>query len=331
MTRCLLVLATFLPAFLGPGLRGEDQPLYLNAHAGLENRVNDLLGRLTEDEKVSLLAGADRCTTPAIPRLQLPALRMADAGAGVRGIDDSNNGPATSFTCGVMMASTWDPALVGQVAAAIGDEARNKKAGSQIELGPAVNIQRSPLGGRNGEYFSEDPFLTARLAVGYITGMQSEGTAACIKHFACNNEEIDRSTVDVQVGERALREIYLPAFAAGVQEGHVWSVMSSYNCVNGFHASANPYLLTDVLKKGWGFDGMVMSDWGGVHTVAESLDAGNDLEMPGPPEAKETGRRAARPAAGADFPGRDRRVGAADLADHDPHGIARRPVEDRSR
>lgn len=264
--------------------RGDDRPPYLDKSAAVEDRVNDLMGRLTFDEKILLLAGRDACTTPPIDRLKIPPMRMADAGAGVRGIDKTNGGDATNFTSGVMMASTWDPALLGQVGAAIGQEAHNKNQGSQILLGPAVNIQRSPLGGRNGEYFSEDPYLAGQLAVAYIKGMQGEGTAACLKHFACNNEEVDRGSVDVVVSERALREIYLPAFAAGVREGHVWTIMSSYNQVNGFHSSANAYLLTDVLKKGWNFDGTVISDWGGVHEAAGSVKAGNDIEMPGPPK-----------------------------------------------
>ena len=142
-----------------------------------------------------------------------------------------------------------------------------------------MNIHRSPLGGRNAEYFSEDPFLAAQLAVAYIQGMQSIGVSACVKHFACNNQEDDRGDVNVTVSERALREIYLPAFEAAVKDGKVWSVMSSYNQVNGQHASANHYLLTDVLKKQWGFDGEVMSDWGGVHE-ADVVQMGNDLEMP---------------------------------------------------
>ena len=147
-------------------------------------------------------------------------------------------------------------------------------------LGPAVNIQRSPLGGRNGEYFSEDPFLAGKMAVGYIKGMQATGTVACIKHFICNNEENDRFTVNVLVGERALREIYMPAFEMGVKDGGVWAVMSSYNKINGPYAANNRYLLTDVLKKGWGFDGMVMSDWGGTRNGPRAIMAGNDLEMP---------------------------------------------------
>jgi beta-glucosidase len=259
--------------------RAEERPVYQDSSAQLERRVEDLLARLTPEEKLSLLSGKGFTTQP-IPRLGVPPMVMVDAGQGVRGGDKGNNGPATAFPSGVAMASTWDVELVSRLGGAIGAEARNKGTGAQVLLGPAVNMQRSPLGGRNGEYFSEDPFLAARLGVGYIQGMQRTGVAACIKHFACNNEEVDRGFVDVRVGERALREIYLPAFEAGVKEGRVWTLMSSYNQVNGFHASANAYLLTDVLKKGWGFDGLVMSDWGGVHESAVA-QAGNDLEMPG--------------------------------------------------
>ena len=254
--------------------------VYQDAKAPLESRVSDLMNRLTADEKISLLAGTEFTTQP-IARLGVPPIAMADAGQGVRGGTDSTLGPATAFPSGVAMAATWNPALIGRVGAAIGIEAQNKGTGIQVMLGPAVNIQRSPLGGRNGEYFSEDPFLTARLAVGYIQGMQDTGTVACIKHFACNNEEVDRFTVDVQVSERALREIYFPAFEAGVKDGKVWTVMSAYNKLNGPFAAANKYLLTDVLKRGWGFDGMVMSDWGGAHIGTRVINAGNDLEMPG--------------------------------------------------
>lgn len=254
--------------------------IYQNPGAPLETRVADLMKRLTEDEKIRMLAGTEFTTQP-IPRLGIPAMVMADAGQGVRGGMDSTLGPATAFPSGVAMASTWNPELIGEVGKAIGIEARNKGTGVQVMLGPAVNIQRSPLGGRNGEYLSEDPFLAGRLAVGYIKGMQGTGTVACIKHFLCNNEENDRFTVNVQVSERALREIYLPAFEAGVKEGGAWTLMSSYNRINGPYASANQYYLTDVLKRCWGFDGMVMSDWGGVHQASPTINAGNDLEMPG--------------------------------------------------
>lgn len=260
---------------------GQAPAVYQDPKAPLEARVNDLFGKLTQDEKLSLLTGTG-FTTNAIPRLGVPPMAMADAGQGVRGGMDTTLGPATLFPAGVTMASTWDPELVGRIGQAIGVEAQNKGTGVQVMLGPAINIHRSPLGGRNGEYFSEDPFLAGRLAVGYVQGMQSVGTAACIKHYAANNEEVDRGDVNVHVSERALREIYLPAFEAGAKEGHAWTLMSSYNRVNGPHNSANEYLLTEVLKKGWGWDGMVMSDWGGVHETAAVVNAGNDLEMPGP-------------------------------------------------
>ena len=253
---------------------------YQDAKAPLEARVNDLFGRMTQDEKLGFLSGTGFTTQP-LPRLDVPPMAMADAGEGVRGGAGSTQGPATQFPAGVIMASSWDPDLVGQVGRAIGEEALNKGTGVQVLLGPGVNIQRSPLGGRNSEYFSEDPFLAGRLAVGYIDGMQSTGCAACLKHFACNNEETDRFSVNVNVSERALREIYLPAFESGVREGHVWSVMASYNRVGGYYATANRYLLTDVLKQGWGWDGLVMSDWGAVHETAGTVAAGNDLEMPG--------------------------------------------------
>jgi beta-glucosidase len=257
---------------------GAEIPVYKQPAAPLEKRVDDLFGRLTQDEKLSLLGGTGFATR-ALPRLGVPAMAMADAGQGVRGGEKGTLGPATAFPAGVLMAATWDTNLLREIGRAIGTEAANKGSGVRILLGPAVNIQRSPLGGRNGEYFTEDPYLDAQLAVAYIRGLQGTGVSACIKHFVCNNQETDRTAVNAIVGERALREIYLPAFQAGVQQGGVWSVMSSYNKINGFHASANHYLLTDVLKKQWGFDGLVMSDWGGVHETAV-VQAGNDLEMP---------------------------------------------------
>ena len=257
---------------------GQEAPLYKDAKAPLEQRVNDLFSHLTQDEKLSLLGGTGFTTQPT-PRLGLPAMAMVDAGQGVRGGTQGTRGPATAFPSDVLMASTWDTNLIWRIGRAIGEETLNKGTGASILLGPAVNIHRSPLGGRNAEYFSEDPYLAARMDVAYIQGVQNSGAAACIKHFACNNQEHDRTTVNGNVSERALREIYLPAFEAGVKEGKVWAVMSSYNKVNGLHASANHYLLTDVLKNGWGFDGLVMSDWGGVHETTV-VQTGNDLEMP---------------------------------------------------
>lgn len=268
-----------LPTLLPNAVFGSSH-IYLNRTAPVEARVEDLFTNLTEDEKIDLLSGTGFTTQP-IPRLDLPALAMADAGQGMRGGQDSTLGPATAFPAGVSMASTWDTNLLWEIGEAIGREARNKGTGVQMLLGPAVNIQRSPLGGRNGEYFSEDPYLTARLAVNYIQGMQSSGCAACVKHYVAYNQETSRYTIDVDVKERALREIYMSAFEAAVKEGHVWSVMSSYNQINGYKASANKYLMVDVLKKGWKFDGLLLSDWGGVQDTVGPLNAGNDLEMPG--------------------------------------------------
>ena len=262
------------------GCRAQTVPIYKDAKAPLEARVSDLFSRMTQDEKLGFLTGTGFTTQP-IPRLGVPPMAMADAGEGVRGGAGSTQGPATQFPAGVVMASSWDPLLVGETAKAIGEEARNKGTGVQVMLGPAVNIQRSPLGGRNSEYFSEDPFLAGKLAVGYIDGMQSAGVAACIKHYACNNEEQDRFGVNVTVGERALREIYLPAFESGITEGHAWSAMASYNRVGGYYATANKYLLTDVMRTDWGWDGLMLSDWGAVHETAGVIAAGNDLEMPG--------------------------------------------------
>ncbi|BDI30435.1 beta-glucosidase [Capsulimonas corticalis] len=254
---------------------------YQDRTAPLEARVSDLFGKMTQDEKLSFLTGTGFTTQPIL-RLGVPAMAMADAGSGVRGGPDDTTGPATAFPCGVCVASSWDRDLIGRVGQAIGMEALNKGPGVEVMLGPAVNIHRSPLGGRNSEYMSEDPYLASQMVVPYILGMQSTGAGACVKHFACNNEEVDRGEVDVRVGDRALREIYLPAFEAAVREGHVWTIMSSYNRINGYHATANWYLLTEILKNEWGFDGLVMSDWGAVHATGEVVNAGNDLEMPGP-------------------------------------------------
>ena len=284
-----LLLASTLPLVSASCVRAQppaqtaapaNKTVYRDASTPLEARVSDLFSRLTLDEKIELLMGTEFTTRP-IPRLGVPPMSMADAGQGVRGGMDNTQGPATAFPSGVAMAASWNRDLVSRIGKAIGDEALNKGGGSQVLLGPAVNIHRSPLGGRNGEYFSEDPFLSAQMGVFYIQGMQSTGCAACVKHFVANNEEVDRFDVNVSVSERALREIYLPSFEAAVKDGHVWTLMTSYNKISGLYASANPYLVTDILKRGWNFDGMVMSDWGGVHETAAVINAGNDLEMPG--------------------------------------------------
>ncbi|MCE5238563.1 glycoside hydrolase family 3 C-terminal domain-containing protein [bacterium] len=278
-TRALLlgIVGCFL---LGVWPAAADQtPLYRDPRAPLEARVSDLLGRLTLEEKLSLLGGTGFGTRP-IERLGLPAMGMCDGPIGVRGGGPGTSGPATVFPCGIAMAATWDPEIVQRIGAAIGREVQHKGVGAQIILGPCVNLHRTPQGGRNGESFSEDPYLASRMTVAYVTGVQSTGAAACVKHFAVNNQEWQRGTISAQVDERALRELYLPAFQAAVQEAHVWAVMNAYNRLNGTYCSANRYLLTTILKDEWGFDGCVMTDWGAAHSPLGVATGGTDLEMP---------------------------------------------------
>lgn len=245
-------------------------------------RIDKLLARMTLEEKVSLLAGTDMWRTPAIPRLGIPAMKVTDGPNGARGGGSFGGGVTSAcFPVGTALASTWNCDLIKKVGRAIGQEAKTK--GSRVLLAPTVNIHRSPLGGRDFECYSEDPYLTAQMAVSYIRGVQSEGVAATIKHFVCNESEFQRMTISSEVGERALREIYLPPFEAAVLEADVWAVMSAYNRVNGVYASENPYTLTDILRGEWGFQGLVMSDWFGTKSTVESVAAGQDLEMPGPP------------------------------------------------
>jgi beta-glucosidase len=239
--------------------------------ATVEARSNDLLGRMTLDEKISLLSGTG-FDTVEIKRLGIPALHMTDGPAGVR------SGQATSFPSPVALAATFDPKMVYAVAKAIAQEAKAK--GKNVLLAPCVNIQRTPFGGRNFESFGEDPFLAARTAVAYIEGVQSENVIATVKHFAANNQEENRMTIDAKVDERALHEIFFPAFKAAVQEANSWAIMSAYNKLNGYYASENQFLLTDVLKNRWHFDGLIMSDWGAVHSTVPTLKNGLDLEMP---------------------------------------------------
>ncbi|HWE98344.1 MAG TPA: glycoside hydrolase family 3 C-terminal domain-containing protein [Caulobacteraceae bacterium] len=243
----------------------------------LEQRLEDLLERLTLEEKVALMAGSGAFTLEGVERLGIPRLDVTDGPTGVRSQEGE---PATVFPTGVALASTWNPALVKEVAAAIGREAR--ALDKAVVLAPTINIARTPLWGRSFETFSEDPFLTAQLGAAYVAGLQGEGVGASLKHYAMNNQEIGRMSVSVEADERTLREIYLSAFEAVVKRARPWTVMSSYNRIGGAYASANPRLLTTILKAEWGFDGVVVSDWGGVHETLGAARAGNDLEMPGP-------------------------------------------------
>lgn len=260
-------------------------PAYLDATQTLETRVEDLLSRLTLEEKILLCHGDSKFTTAAIPRLGLPRRRLSDGPHGVR----EDVGPdtwkvagrtddfATSLPAAIALASTWNPALARRAGETIGQEAR--KRGMDIMLAPGVNIMRTPLGGRTFEYYGEDPLLAGSMAVGYIQGLQSQGVAACVKHFVANNQETERNSINVEMDDRALHEIYLPAFKAAVQEGRVWTVMAAYNRLRGEHCAENDYLLNQVLKQGWGFQGLVISDWAGVTTTRGAVLGGLDLEM----------------------------------------------------
>jgi beta-glucosidase len=244
----------------------------------LEARVEDLLGRLTIEEKVALMAGASAFRLEAVDRLGVPAFGMTDGPTGVR----SNTGQmATVFPVAVALAATFNPDLTREVAAAIAREAI--ALGEQVVLAPTINIVRTPLWGRNFETYSEDPYLTAELAIGFVEGLQGEGVGASLKHYAANNQEERRMDISVEVDERTLREIYLSAFEATVKAANPWTVMASYNKLRGSHASENVHLLQDILKGEWAYDGAVVSDWGAVHSTVPAASNGLDLEMPGPP------------------------------------------------
>ncbi|HEY1987154.1 MAG TPA: glycoside hydrolase family 3 C-terminal domain-containing protein [Terracidiphilus sp.] len=304
--------ATALIAFIPSSVKAQspvpaDAP-YKNASLAAEARVKDLLNRMTMDEKVSMLAGSGWMESMPIERLGIPAIKMADGPMGVRSwmgssaITSAANAPmkvlTTSFPSGVAMAATWDRDLVEREGQAIGQEV--KALGRDMILGPTVNINRVPLWGRNFEGYGEDPYLSGQLGVAYIKGVQSQGVIPSVKHFAANNEEYERHRIDAHIDERTMHEIYLPAFKAAVQEADAWTVMSAYNKVNGIHCAESPYLLSDVLKKEFGFKGFVISDWGSTYSTAPTVNAGMDLEMPGGPPAKAWMERPATKEAGND-------------------------------
>ena len=270
-----LLAADSLPASVkGPEATAATHYPTGDQAAAIERRVEHLLGKLTEEEKISLLAGDgnDGMSTIAVPRLGIPKLIMADGPQGVRA-----HGPACSFPSGIALAATWDPKLAFLYGEALGREARAR--GIHIQLGPGVNIARTPLNGRNFEYFGEDPFLTGKLSSEWIRGLQSQGVAATVKHYVGNDTEWRRMEIESVMNEQTLREIYLHPFLKAVENGGVWSVMSAYNKLNGFPSTSNKQLQEEILKKEWGFPGLVMSDWWATDSV-ESIARGLDLEMP---------------------------------------------------
>jgi beta-glucosidase len=241
----------------------------------IEAQAHALLAKLTLEQKIELIGGVDGMYTNAIPSIGLPRFKMSDASVGVR-----TWGPTTAYAGGVSLAASWDPSLARRIGEGLGRDARARNV--NFLLGPGVNIARSALNGRNFEYLSEDPFLNATLVVPFIHGVQSQGVIATAKHYALNDQEYNRHNVSVDVDERTMREIYLPAFEAAVTKGHVDAVMNSYNLINGVHATQNDYLNLKVLKGDWGFRGILMSDWDATYDAVGAANNGLDLEMPGP-------------------------------------------------
>jgi beta-glucosidase len=241
----------------------------------VEKRVDSLLGKMTLEEKIEMIGGINDFFTHPIPRLGIPSLKMSDGPMGVH-----DYGLTTAYPAGIALAASWDVDLAKRFGVAMGQDARAR--GVHLILGPGMNIYRAPMNGRNFEYFGEDPFLASRMAVAVIQGMQAQRVIATAKHFAGNNSEFARMTLNSDIDERTLREIYLPAFEASVKEGHVGAVMDAYNLVNGSYMTENVHLNNEVLKKEWRFDGIDMSDWGGTHDGVAAANGGLDLEMPSP-------------------------------------------------
>ena len=272
---------------LGTSATSEAQniPVYLDESKPIEQRIDDALSRMTLDEKIAVIHAQSKFSSPGVKRLGFPDLWTDDGPHGVRPDvlwDEweqagQTNDSCVAFPALTCLAATWNPELARLYGESLAEEAlyRNKN----VMLGPGVNIYRTPLGGRNFEYMGEDPWLASRMVVPYVQGLQSKGVAACVKHYALNNDEEYRHQVNVIVSDRALHEIYLPAFKAAVQEGGAWSIMGAYNLYQGVHNCHNATMLNKILKKDWGFDGVVISDWGGCHDTEEAVKNGLDLEF----------------------------------------------------
>ena len=264
---------------------GTDGAVYLDESQPLEKRVEDALLRMTLEEKVAILHAQSKFSSAGVPRLGIPEVWCTDGPHGIRPevLWDEweqagwTNDSCTGFPALTCLAATWNPEMSALYGQSIGEEARYRE--KDILLGPDVNIYRTPLNGRNFEYMSEDPWLTSQMVVPYIKGVQQNGVATCVKHFALNNQEMNRSSVNVEVDDRALYEIYLPAFKAAVQEGGTWTIMGAYNKYKGQHCCHNQYLLNDILKRDWSFDGAVVSDWGGTHDTKQAAENGLDMEF----------------------------------------------------
>lgn len=265
--------------------KAQDIPVYMDETKPLELRVKDALSRMTIEEKTRLCYAQSKFSSPGVPRLGIPELYMSDGPHGVRmeiNWNDWNhsgwtNDAITAFPALTCLAATWDPEMGRLYGKSVGEEARYRK--KNILLGPGVNIFRTPLNGRNFEYMGEDPILAGNMATTYIQGLQSNGVACCLKHYALNNQEEYRGHVDVKVSDRALYEIYLPAFKKAVIDGGAWSIMGSYNQYQDTHTTHHPRLINEILKKEWKFDGAVITDWGACHSTEQSIYNGLDIEM----------------------------------------------------
>ena len=276
---CSLLL---LPAF---AQAQQSIPVYLDNNKPIEERVEDALSRLTLEEKVALTHAQSKFCSPGVARLGIPEFWMTDGPHGIRPevLWDEweqagwTNDSCVAFPALTCLAATWNPKIALLYGKSIGEEARYRN--KTVLLGPGVNMYRSPLNGRNFEYMGEDPYLAGKMVVPYVQGVQQNGVAACVKHYALNNQEVNRHTTNVIVDDRALYEIYLPAFKAAVLEGKAWAIMGSYNLYKDQHGCHNQYLLNDILKGEWGFDGVVVSDWGGVHNTQQAITNGLDMEF----------------------------------------------------
>ena len=274
-----------LSLLLGGTVQAQSLPVYLDDSKPIEDRIEDALSRITVEEKVALIHAQSKFSSPGVARLGIPEFWMTDGPHGIRPEvlwDEWNQAGWTNDSCVAFpaltcLAATWNPEAALLYGQSIGEEARYRN--KTVLLGPGVNIYRTPLNGRNFEYMGEDPYLASQMVVPYVKGVQQNGVAACVKHYALNNQEINRHTTNVIVDDRALYEIYLPAFKAAVQEGKAWAIMGSYNLYKNQHNCHNRYLLNDILKGEWGFDGVVVSDWGGVHNTEEAIYNGMDMEF----------------------------------------------------
>ena len=280
-----MIVSSLLILLLGNVMQAQTVPVYLDDTKRMEERVEDALSRMTLEEKVAMTHAQSKFSSPGVPRLGIPEFWMTDGPHGIRPevLWDEweqagwTNDSCVAFPALTCLAATWNPEMSLLYGKSIGEEARYRN--KTVLLGPGVNIYRTPLNGRNFEYMGEDPHLAGRMVVPYVRGVQQNGVAACVKHYALNNQELNRHTTNVAVDDRALHEIYLPAFKAAVQEGKTWSIMGSYNLYKDQHGCHNQYLLNDILKGEWGFDGVVVSDWGGVHNTEEAIRHGLDIEF----------------------------------------------------